>query len=87
MDPNKATEIAYKNGYAAGCNSVLHTNSIYAMSEDEHITRCWHCKTQLLFNYTHVKHETFYNHRGSEHLDVVYCPKCNSRIILPLGVI
>lgn len=87
MGPNKATEIAYKNGYAASRDSALHTASIYAMSEDEHITRCWNCKTQLIFNYTHVKHETFYNHQGSEHLDVLYCPKCNSRIILPFGVV
>lgn len=87
MDPNKATEIAYKNGYTAGRNSALHEATIYALGDDEHITRCWNCKTQLIFNYTHVKHETFYNHRGSEHLDVLYCPKCNSRIILPLGVV
>lgn len=87
MSPNKATEIAYKNGYAAGRDSALRATSIYAISEDEHITRCWNCKTQLIFNYTHVKHETFYNHRGSEHLDVLYCPKCNSRIILPPGVV
>ena len=87
MDPIVATEIAYKNGYAAGRESVLRTATIYALSEDEHITRCAKCKSQLIFNYLHVKRETYYNHIGEETLDVIYCPKCNSRIILPTGVI
>ena len=55
MNPIVATEIAYKNGYAAGRESALRTAPIYALSEDEHITRCAKCKSQLIFNYLHVK--------------------------------
>jgi DNA-directed RNA polymerase subunit RPC12/RpoP len=87
MNPNTATEIAYKNGYAAGRADAFKTVSIYTLSEDEHITRCAKCKSQLLFNHLHVKHETYYNHIGEETLDVIYCPKCNSRIILPTGIV
>jgi uncharacterized protein with PIN domain len=87
MDRNIALKIAYKNGYADGRDSALHTASIYAVSEDEHITRCRGCRTQLIFNYTHVEHETLQNQMGTEYLDVLYCPKCSSRIILPLGVV
>ena len=87
MNPNTATEIAYKNGYAAGRADAFKAASIYILSEDEHITRCAKCKSQLLFNRLHVNHETYYNHIGEENLDVIYCPKCNSRIILPTGIV
>ena len=87
MDPNTATKIAYKYGYEAGRADAFKATSIYALSEDEHITRCAKCKSQLLFNHNHVKHETYYNHIEKENIDIIYCPKCNSRIILPTGLV
>ena len=87
MDPTIATEIAYKNGYAAGRDSALKSVSVYALSNDEHITRCWNCRKQLIFNYTHIKHETYVSKYKKEYLDVIFCPECNSRIVIPTGVV
>ena len=81
MDPIIATEIAYKNGYAAGRDSALRGATVYALNDDEHITRCWHCKAQLIFNYSHAKHES----QDANHYEFIKCPRCNSKIILPIA--
>ena len=87
MDAYKATEIAYKNGYAAGRESILRETNIYALGEGEHITRCQKCKTQLIFNHTHVRHECYINRFEPEYLDIITCPKCNSDIVITTGII
>ena len=86
MSPIKIAENAYKNGYSAGRKSTIQA-TVYALSEEEHTTRCKNCRSQLLFNTNHIKHETIYHNGHAEYLDIIICPKCNAEITLPAGII
>lgn len=86
MSPLKIAENAYKSGYSAGRKSTIQA-TVYALSGEEHITRCKNCKSQLLFNALHIKHETVYNNNHTEYLDTIICPKCNAKITFPAGIL
>lgn len=86
MSPIKIAENAYKNGYSAGRKSTIQA-TVYALSEEEHTTRCKNCRSQLLFNTNHIKHETIYHNGHTEYLDIIICSKCNNEIALPAGII